>query len=72
MEEVRIDAGLQRFEVRGQNGDKAGTVSVCEKNLLIHIYSALFFACLRPLPSLVLPCPPESLALVPGFGVLFQ
>ena len=25
MEEVRIDAGLQRFEVRGQCGDKTGT-----------------------------------------------
>ena len=61
--------------MRGQNGDKAGTVRgqyQYVKKLLIHIHSPLFFAYLRPLPSLVLPYPLESLALVPGFGGLFQ
>jgi hypothetical protein len=58
--------------MRGQNGDKAGTVSVCEKNLLIHIYTDPFSLAFTPCLRWFLPCLPESLALVAGFGVLFQ
>ncbi|PUE06163.1 hypothetical protein B9Z48_20515 [Limnohabitans sp. WS1] len=74
--ELRFYAGLKRFEVRGQNGDKAGTVwgqyQYVKKITHSHTFTPFFFACLRPLPSLVLPYPLESLALVPVFGVLFQ
>jgi hypothetical protein len=76
LEELRFYAGLRRFEVRGQNGDKAGTVrgqyQYVKKITHSHTFTPFFFAYLRLLPSLVLPCPLELLALVPGFGGLFQ
>jgi hypothetical protein len=75
LEEVRIDAGFKRFKVRGQSGDKTGTKRgqyQYVKKIYSFTYIRPLFRLPSPLPSLVLPCPPESLALVPGFGVLFQ
>jgi hypothetical protein len=71
LEELRFYGGLRRFEVRGQNGDKAGTVrgqyQYVKKITHLHTFTPFFFAHLR-----LLPCPLELLALVPGFGGLFQ